>query len=127
MANTYLLKIDQLYIKPVYAPNPEYDETELVDVITRVDFYYEATSETGTVKKYKITKNLDRPTESEGYQDYRDVSYETVQDWVRLLENEQQDVYDLLSNQIDEAENQDYLRPEKLPWEYLPPGVEENE
>ena len=30
MAKTYLLKIDQLYIKPVYAPNPEYDETELV-------------------------------------------------------------------------------------------------
>ena len=46
MANTYLLKIDQLYIKPVYAPNAEEDGTELVDVITRVDFYYEATSST---------------------------------------------------------------------------------
>ena len=44
MANTYLLLIDQVYIQPLQTPEVE---VELVDVITRIDFHYEATSPTG--------------------------------------------------------------------------------
>ena len=38
MANTYLLLIDQLYIQPVQTPNPDEDGTEILDVITKIDY-----------------------------------------------------------------------------------------
>lgn len=114
MENTYLLKIDQLYIKPIHSIE---DDAEIVDVITRVDFHYEATSPAGTVKKYRVTSDLSRPQTSEGFLTYKDVTYEQIQDWVRLPEMQQEDVYSLLSAQIKEAEDNEYVKPDLLPWE----------
>lgn len=126
MENTYLLLIDQLYIQPVYAPNPEEDGTELIDVVTRVDYRYEATSPDGTVVNWKSVKNMPEAILGE-FIDYANVTYEMVQDWVRHNEEEEADVFNVLDNQIKEIEINKYTKPEKLPWEELPPGVDENE
>lgn len=123
MANTYLLLIDQVYIQPLQTPEVE---VELVDVITRIDFHYEATSPTGTKITWNSSKNMLTP-DPKNYITYKDITYEKCQDWVRPIEVDELEIKKLLDIQIEEKETQKYLKPEKLPWEFLPPGVEENE
>ena len=104
MANTYLLLIDQLYIQPVQTPNPDEDGTEILDVITKIDYNYEATSPIGNIRKYHCTKIMPSPTTAEGYLEYKDVTYEIAQSWVKNSEEDVEIIYRLLDTQIEEQE-----------------------
>lgn len=121
MANTYLLLIDQIYVQPVQNID---EESELINVITKVDWRYEATSETGTVTNFTGIKMMGLPS-TESYIEYSDVTYEMAQDWCRLPEEEELRVYRVLDNQINIIEQQKYVKPDIMPWEVLPPGQEE--
>ena len=125
MANTYLLLIDQLYIQPVLDTSSDEETSELIDVVTRVDYRYEATSEDGTIVNWPGTKNMGNP-DPEAFLEYSNVTYETAQNWVRHSEEEESHIYMVLDNQITEREINKYTKPEKLPWEELPPGEDEN-
>tara|TARA_B110000503_G_scaffold60661_1_gene96303 strand:+ start:397 stop:795 length:399 start_codon:yes stop_codon:yes gene_type:complete len=125
MANTYLLLIDQLYIQPVQTPNPDEDGTEILDVITKIDYNYEATSPIGNIRKYHGTKIMPSPTTAEGYFEYKDVTYEIAQSWVKNSEEDEEIIYRLLDTQIEEQEKEKFVVPGKLPWEELPPGQQE--
>ena len=121
MANTYLLLIDQLYIQPVQNIGTE---DKLVDVVTAIDFRYEGTSENGTVVNYRHTKHMEDP-EKDGFTNYSDVTYETAQDWVRLSDEEESEIHKILDDQIKDIETPKFVKPDKMPWEELPPGQEE--
>ena len=126
MANTYLLLIDQLYIQPVLdiSSDTTSETSELIDVVTRVDYRYEATSEDGTIVNWSGTKNIQDPNK-ENFLEYNNVTYENVQDWVRHGEEEETHIYMVLDNQITEQEVNRFQIPDKMPWEVLPPGVDE--
>lgn len=124
MANTYLLLIDQLYIQPVLDISSEEETSELINVVTRVDYRYEATSEDGTIVNWSGTKNIQDPNK-ENFLEYNNVTYENVQDWVRHGEEEETHIYMVLDNQITEQEVNRFQIPDKMPWEVLPPGVDE--
>ena len=124
MANTYLLLIDQLYIQPVQTPNPDEDGTEILDVITKIDYNYEATSPIGNIRKYHGTKIMPSPTTAEGYFEYKDVTYEIAQSWVKNSDEEEETIFRLLDSQITELEKGRFVVPAILPWEVLPPGIE---
>ena len=121
MANTYLLLIDQLYVQPVQNLG---EETELINVVTKVDWRIKGTSETGTISNFVGTKMLGSPN-LENYTQYNDVTYEIAQDWCWLSDEEKSNIYQVIDSQIDIIEQQKYLKPEKMPWEELPPGQEE--
>ncbi len=121
MASTYLLLIDQIYVQPVQTLETEDD---LLDVITRVDFHYEATSPTGTKMSWQSSKDMSNPA-PENYIAYKDVTYEDCQDWVKLNEEDELEIKKILDSQIEEIEFQKYIKPDKMPWEELPPGQEE--
>ena len=124
MANTYLLLIDQLYIQAVQTPNPDEDGTEILDVITKIDYNYEVTSPTGNIRKYHNTKIMPSPTTAEGYLEYKDVTYEIAQSWVKNSAEEEETIFRLLDSQITELEKGRFVIPASLPWEVLPPGIE---
>lgn len=126
MANTYLLLIDQLYIQPVLDTSTEGETSELINVVTRVDYRYEATSEDGTIANWQSTKNVESP-EQESFLEYNNITYEIVQDWVRHSEEEETHIHMVLDNQITEQEVNRFQVPDRMPWEVLPPGAEENE
>lgn len=121
MANTYLLLIDQIYVQPVQNID---EESELINVITKIDWRYEATSETGTVTNFTGVKMMGSPSTG-SYIEYSDVTYEMAQDWCRLSEDEELRVYEVLDSQINIIEQQKYIKPDIMPWEKLPPGQEE--
>ena len=123
MANTYLLLIDQLYVQPVLDTSSEDETSELINVVTRVDYRYEATSEDGTIVNWHSTKNMGEP-EQESFLEYNDVTYEIAQDWIRHSEEEETHIYMVLDNQITEKEVNRFQVPDKMPWEVLPPGEE---
>tara|TARA_B100000795_G_C22706024_1_gene401593 strand:- start:122 stop:508 length:387 start_codon:yes stop_codon:yes gene_type:complete len=122
MANTYKLKIDQLYIRPT---SKDSDGTDIVNVVTKVDYHYEATSPSGTIRRFDGVKLVEGRPEDQDYKAYEDITYEISQDWARHTDEEQINIYKILDSQITEAEDKIYLMPEKLPWESLPPGQEE--
>lgn len=121
MANTYLLLIDQIYVQPVQNID---EDSELINVITKIDWRYEATSETGTITNFTGVKMMGSPN-PESFVNYNDVTYEMAQDWCRLSEDEELRVYEVLDNQINNIEKQKFLKPDVMPWEVLPPGEEE--
>ncbi len=121
MANTYLLLIDQLYIQP--EQNTETGD-ELVNVVTAVDFRYEATSDKGTVVNYRHTKHMEDP-DKDLFTKYSDVTYEMVQGWCWHSEAEELEIYKILDDQIKDIETPRYVKPEKMPWDVLPPGQQE--
>lgn len=121
MANTYLLLIDQLYVQPVQNLG---EETELINVVTKVDWRIKGTSETGTISNFIGTKMLGSPN-LENYTPYDDVTYEMAQDWCWLSEEEKSNIYQVIDSQIDIIEQQKYLKPDTMPWEVLPPGQAE--
>ena len=121
MANTYLLLIDQIYVQPVQNID---EESELINVITKIDWRYEATSETGTVTNFTGVKMMGSPSTG-SYIEYSDVTYEMAQNWCRLSEDEELRVYEVLDSQINIIEQQKYIKPDIMPWEELPPGQEE--
>lgn len=123
MANTYLLLIDQLYIQPVLDTSSEEEASELIDVVTRIDYRYQATSEDGTIANWQGTKNMGLP-EQESFLEYNNVTYEIAQDWVRHSEEEETHIHMVLDNQITEQEVNRFQKPDKMPWEVLPPGVD---
>lgn len=125
MANTYLLLIDQLYIQPVLETSSDEETSELINVVTRVDYRYQATSSSGTVVTWPSTKNMGAP-DQEAFLEYDNVTYEIAQDWVRHGEEEETHIYMVLDNQITEQEVNRFQIPDKLPWEVLPPSAEEN-
>jgi hypothetical protein len=121
MANTYLLLIDQLYIQPVQNIGTE---DQLVDVVTAIDFRYEGTSEHGTVVNYRHTKHMEDP-DKDGFTSYSDVTYEMAQGWCWHSEAEESEIYKILDDKIKDIETPKYVKPEKMPWEELPPGQQE--
>lgn len=121
MANTYLLLIDQLYVQPVQNLG---EETELINVVTKVDWRIKGTSETGTISNFIGTKMLGSPN-LENYTSYDDVTYEKAQDWCWLSDEEKSNIYQVIDSQIDIIEQQKYLKPDTMPWEELPPGQAE--
>ena len=121
MANTYLLLIDQLYVQPVQNIGTS---DELIDVVTAIDFRYEGTSEHGTVVSFSLNKEMEDPN-NDVFTRYSDVTYETAQDWVRLTEVEESEIHKILDDQIKDIESPRFVKPDKMPWEVLPPGADE--
>jgi hypothetical protein len=61
----------------------------------------------------------------EDYIQYDDVTYEMAQDWCWLSDQEKSNIYKVIDSQIKDIETPKFVKPDKMPWEALPPGQEE--
>ena len=115
MANTYGRKISKIFRQPVFQEG----DLSLGDVVTRIEYMYHGTSEHGTeVTEGPFTFYPDKPTTSEGYIQFNELTEAQASAWLPEDSNIDE-IHADLDRKIAEIETPTYAWAE-LPWDRPP-------